>query len=68
MAQVLRLADADQNIEVRSAGHGRGRGIFALKPFSRGDVLFKEKPLVCIIPWCKDVPRVKAIQNLSMPC
>ncbi|GLH16614.1 hypothetical protein R5R35_003652 [Gryllus longicercus] len=34
-------------IEVRVIGEPKGKGLFAVKPFKAGDVIFEERPLVC---------------------
>lgn len=56
-----RLGCAD-NIEVRSAGPDRGKGIFAKKQFKRGDAIFQERPLVRLLAssTVDCVPRVLA--------
>ncbi|XP_023722899.2 SET and MYND domain-containing protein 5 [Cryptotermes secundus] len=33
--------------EVRFIGESKGKGLFAVKPFKAGDVIFEERPLVC---------------------
>ncbi len=37
---------ADEAVEVKSAGEGRGDGLFSKKTFQRGDLIFRERPLV----------------------
>ncbi|EOD27861.1 hypothetical protein EMIHUDRAFT_100213 [Emiliania huxleyi CCMP1516] len=43
-----RAFDVSEGIEVRSAGAGRGEGLFATRPLPRGTVLFRERPLVAM--------------------
>lgn len=41
--------------EVRVIGEPKGKGLFALKEFKVGDVIFEERPLVCCqFPWNAD--------------
>ncbi|XP_067124318.1 histone-lysine N-trimethyltransferase SMYD5-like [Centruroides vittatus] len=35
------------SVEVREIGGSKGKGLFALRKFKTGDVIFEEKPLVC---------------------
>ncbi|PSN44796.1 SET and MYND domain-containing protein 5 [Blattella germanica] len=37
----------DPCVEVRVIGEPKGKGLFAVKPFKAGEVIFEERPLVC---------------------
>ena len=35
------------NLEVKDCGPPKGKGLFAIKSYQEGEVIFEEKPLVC---------------------
>uniref|UniRef100_A0A7S3VR10 SET domain-containing protein n=1 Tax=Dunaliella tertiolecta TaxID=3047 RepID=A0A7S3VR10_DUNTE len=47
LQQIARDVSND-NVRVQDAGSGKGKGIFASKEFSEGDVIFRECPLVAM--------------------
>ncbi|KAJ9600259.1 hypothetical protein L9F63_009435 [Diploptera punctata] len=38
---------AGHSVEIRNTGEPKGRGLYAVRPFKAGEVIFEELPLVC---------------------